>query len=270
MLTPLQHFSIHAGMGAGLLKTPDKLANILERLVSDVGNPNSKPISVKIRLLDPHSDTLALVDRLAKTGISHLTVHCRTTPMRPKEPAIRTVLADIARICHDNGITCYANGDVSSRKHAEELCEEYGVDGCMIARAAEANPSVFSSEGPIGWQEVAKHYVETSLAVRNHHANTKFLLTHIVPGKSELYKKCASSKTNKEFCEIFGVEYNGYEDVAGVKGKAKRKAAEAEAADSEQPPASKLKVQDEPTAKTSIAETPIIPPPEAAQVSLSA
>lgn len=221
-----KHFSIHAGMGAGLLKTPDKLEAILRKLVEEVGRPNGKPISVKIRLLEPHEDTIPLVDRLAKTGISHLTVHCRTTPMRPREPAIRTVLKDIARTCHENGITCFANGDVSTRAHAEELCREYGVDGCMIARAAEANMSVFSSEGPRPWKEVAQQFIRTSIEVHNHVSNAKFVVTKIVPGKQNIYRLLTGAKTNKELCEALEVEWNGYDEVERPKlTKAQKKAA---------------------------------------------
>ncbi|GMF53775.1 unnamed protein product [[Candida] boidinii] len=64
-----KHFSIHSGMGAALLSTPDLLCNILTSLVEQVGKPNNKPISVKIRLLPNKEDTLALVKRLVGTEI---------------------------------------------------------------------------------------------------------------------------------------------------------------------------------------------------------
>ena len=74
MLTGIQHFSIHCGMGAALLKNPDNLAAILTALVEEVGKPNNVPISVKIRILDTKDETLALVRRLCTTGIARLTV----------------------------------------------------------------------------------------------------------------------------------------------------------------------------------------------------
>ncbi|KAK3061327.1 tRNA-dihydrouridine synthase 2, partial [Teratosphaeriaceae sp. CCFEE 6253] len=78
-------FSTSGGMGAALLKTPDILCSILEALVREVGLPNEIGISVKIRILQTAEETETLVRRPCATGITGLTVHCRTTPMRPRE-----------------------------------------------------------------------------------------------------------------------------------------------------------------------------------------
>ncbi|RPA91363.1 FMN-linked oxidoreductase [Choiromyces venosus 120613-1] len=223
-----KHFSIHSGMGAALLKNPDRLVDILTSLVTEVGAPNSVPISVKIRLLEPHSDTIDLVRRLCTTGISRVTVHCRTIPMRPREPAIRDVLSQIADVCHEAGIECFANGDVNSRAHAEELIEMYGVDGCMIARAAETNPSIFLSGEKLPWLDVAKEYVRTAIEVDNHFSNIKFCLSHIIPGKTELYPLISRSKTVRQICEILEIPYEPptprAEEKVVEKGKAKSSA----------------------------------------------
>jgi tRNA-dihydrouridine synthase 2 len=218
-----KHFSVHSGMGAALLRTPDLLTEILRQLVAQVGTPFNIPISVKIRLLEDTEKTLELVRRLTQTGISHLTIHCRTTPMRPRERAIRSDLAAIAQICHEAGITCFANGDVTSRTHSNELCKEYGVDGCMIATSAENNPSVFSPEGPKGWEEVANIYTKTALEVRNHSSNTKFMLARIVPGKQSIYQSLCQSKGYEALCKVLGIEWDGYEDVVVTAKGVKRK-----------------------------------------------
>ena len=194
-------------MGAALLRNPDRLVDILTSLVTEVGVPNSVPISVKIRLLEPHSDTIGLVQRLCTTGISRVTVHCRTIPMRPREPAIRDVLSEIANVCHEAGIECFANGDVKSRAHAEELIEEHGVDGCMIARAAETNPSVFLPGERLPWLDVAKEYMRTAVKVDNHFPNIKFCLLQIIPGKADLYPLVSRSKTARQVCEILEIPY---------------------------------------------------------------
>lgn len=202
-----KHFSIHAGMGAALLKAPEKLVAILTALVNEVGTPYSVPISVKIRLLEPHSETVELVRRLCLTGISRLTVHCRTIPMRPREPAVRDVLTSIASVCRASGVKVFANGDVDSRAHALQLCEEYGVDGCMIARAAETNMSVFRAEGALPWREVAEEFLRTAVSVESHFTNTKFCLGHVIPGKSEYYSKVIRSRTYDQVFEVLGMVY---------------------------------------------------------------
>ena len=61
-------------MGAALLTQPDKVRDILTKLVSAV----SIPITAKIRLLPDMEDTLRLVDVIQDTGVAALAVHGRT------------------------------------------------------------------------------------------------------------------------------------------------------------------------------------------------
>ena len=78
------------------------------------------------------------------------------------------------------------NGDVHSRREALDLITEYGVDGAMIATAAETNSSVFRPEsegGMASWEVVVREYVETALRVENKWGNTKYLLGQMIPGK---------------------------------------------------------------------------------------
>ncbi|KAG9087431.1 hypothetical protein FRC06_002544, partial [Ceratobasidium sp. 370] len=80
-------FSVHAGMGAALLTTPDLLCGILSKLRATL--PSNVPVSAKIRLLADAEATRSLVARIWREGgVSALTVHCRTREMRPTTPAI--------------------------------------------------------------------------------------------------------------------------------------------------------------------------------------
>jgi tRNA-dihydrouridine synthase 2 len=179
-------FSTSGGMGAALLKTPDTLCAILEALVQQIGAEFHIGISVKIRLLATPAETEALVRRLVATGITGLTIHCRTTPMRPRERAIRDQLRMIAGVCREAGVACLMNGDVEDRQQALALAREYGVDGAMIATAAERNPSVFRPQadgGAAPWKEVVHTYLQDAMAVENRWGNTKFLLAQFVPAK---------------------------------------------------------------------------------------
>lgn len=199
-------FSTLGGMGAALLKTPDKLCSILRALVSDVGTPNEIGISVKIRILETSDETRSLVEKLCETGITGLTVHCRTTPMRPREKAIRDQLRMIAGICREAGVACLMNGDVTSRSEAMDLITEYGVDGAMIASAAETNPSVFREEGALGWEEVVKEYVRTAMEVENRFGNTKYLLGQMIPGKQSAYKAMMTTRSYSNIVSVLGYE----------------------------------------------------------------
>ncbi|MCJ1300351.1 hypothetical protein MMC08_003148 [Hypocenomyce scalaris] len=202
-------FSTSGGMGAALLQTPELLASILEALVKDVGQVWEIGISVKIRLLETAEKTEVLVRRLCKTGITGLTVHCRTTPMRPRERAIRGQLKMIAGICREEGVACLMNGDVKNRDEALALVHEFGADGAMIATAAESNPSCFRTKeegGLLPWRTVTREYVKTALEVQNRWGNTKFLLQQLMPGKVEQFRRIMGSKGYIEACEILGLE----------------------------------------------------------------
>lgn len=201
-------FSTSGGMGAALLQTPDKLCSILEALVKEITPEFEIGISVKIRLLETPEKTETLVRKLCATGITGLTVHCRTTPMRPRERAIREQLKMIREICHENGVACLMNGDVEARPQAEQLIAEYGVDGAMIATAAEANSSCFRSEADGGlapWGEVVEEYLKTCLEVENRFGNTKYLLGHLVPGKLPVYREITAAKSYHQVCEMLGL-----------------------------------------------------------------
>ncbi|KAI9879688.1 MAG: hypothetical protein M1830_007634 [Pleopsidium flavum] len=232
-------FSTSGGMGAALLKTPDLLASILEALVKEVGEVWEIGISVKIRLLDTPEETEALVRRLCGTGITGLTIHCRTTPMRPRERALREQLGMIARVCRETGVACLMNGDVEDRDQALQLIQKFGVDGAMIATKAEANPSCFRAKaegGLLPWREVTREYIKAALEVENRWGNTKFLLGQLMPGKAPEYKKVAGSKTYVEVCEILNLEglLDQARDVDGRLGLAARQIKAIEKAKSNQ------------------------------------
>jgi tRNA-dihydrouridine synthase 2 len=215
-------FSTSGGMGAALLKTPDLLCDILKSLVEEVGKPYEIGISVKIRILDTPEETESLVRKLVKTGITGLTVHCRTTPMRPRERAIRHQLKMIVGICREAGVACVMNGDVTSRTEAVQLMEEFGADGAMIATEAEKNPSCFrpdSQGGPhewrLQWKVVVTEYMRFALQVENRWGNTKYLLGQMIPGKEKVYQAM-----NKSRCYADVIAALGLEDVEGMLEKA--------------------------------------------------
>ncbi|KAH8815120.1 dihydrouridine synthase [Xylogone sp. PMI_703] len=200
-------FSTSGGMGAALLRTPDKLCSILEALVKEIVPEFEIGISVKIRLLETPEMTANLVRKLCATGITGLTIHCRTTPMRPRERAIREQLKMIVDICHEHGVACLMNGDVENRDQADQLIKEFGADGAMIATAAEANSSCFRSQADGGlapWKEVVEQYMKMAIQVENRWGNTKYLLGHIVPGKLAIYKAITACKSYHQACQVFG------------------------------------------------------------------
>lgn len=208
-------FSTTGGMGAALLQTPELLASILTALVKDIGEVYKIGISVKIRLLETSEKTKRLVQRLCQTGITGLTVHCRTTQMRPRERALRDQLRVIADVCREAGVACLMNGDVKHKDEALQLIQDYGVDGAMIATAAEANPSCFRTAnegGLLPWREVVAEYLKVALHVENKFGNTKFLLSQLIPGKVAVYKRIAGCRSYREICET--IDLSDLQDLA--------------------------------------------------------
>ena len=196
-------FSTSGGMGAALLSTPDLLCSILRALVKEVGERYQIGISVKIRLLSTEAETRDLVERLCQTGITGLTIHCRTRQMRKTEKAIRDQLRMIGDVCRSAGVACLMNGDVESREQADGLAREYNVDGAMIASAAEKNLSVFRPKaegGPAPWNEVVEGYMQEALSVENRWGNTKFLLAQLTPGKQQAIWGLSQSKNYEDIC----------------------------------------------------------------------
>ncbi|PGH05465.1 tRNA-dihydrouridine synthase 2 [Blastomyces parvus] len=202
-------FSTSGGMGAALLQTPDLLVSILTALVQQIGNPYQIGISVKIRILADPERTRNLVTRLCTTGITGLTVHCRTTPMRPRERAIREQLPMIASICRAAGVAILMNGDVESRDHGLALMSEYNVDGAMIATSAEANSSCFRSGaegGLLPWRDIVHAYMDFCLQCENKWGNTKYLLNMLIPGKERMFNAAKQSKSYQDGCRALGFE----------------------------------------------------------------
>lgn len=201
-----KHFSIHSGMGAALLSTPDLLCDILTSLVEKVGKPNKTPISVKIRLMPTKEESLELVNRLVKTGISNLTLHCRTREMRNREAPIRDYIDEIRDICHENGVSFIINGSVSSHKEYIELQEKFGNKvGAMIASAGEINPTCFNKNGQLSWWETAKEYMQLANEFQNYHTNTKYCLNRMIPNtrnQNKIYQLLQKAKSNEEFSHL--------------------------------------------------------------------
>ncbi|CAK7913056.1 tRNA-dihydrouridine(20) synthase [NAD(P)+] [[Candida] anglica] len=197
-------FSTHSGMGAALLSTPDLLESILKELVTNVGDSYKIPISVKIRLLDDKDSkpTVDLVHRLCKTGISNLTLHCRTRDMRNRQSPIRTFLPDIIEACRSHKVNFIINGALRNRVEFEEFQNTYGEDiGGMIAEGAECNPTCFSHK-PLPWNQVIPEFISIAQSVDNYPGNTKYILLNQLPGKSPFYQKFAQCKSHEQLMEI--------------------------------------------------------------------
>lgn len=206
-------FSTHAGMGAALLTNPDLLCSILTALRREM--PPEITVTAKIRLLPSQEDTLKLVERIVNTGISALTVHCRTRNMREKDRAVIGRLREIVEFVEGlgRGIAVIENGDCLSWEDAKRVRETTGAHSVMIARGAEANPSCFSLN-PL--KDVEKTlipaYFRLGKYLGNHWSSTKFCVAQFKAPRI-VYKKADATALKQTLGQA-----KGYDDMSSLAG----------------------------------------------------
>ncbi|KAJ1727667.1 tRNA-dihydrouridine synthase 2, partial [Coemansia biformis] len=188
-------FSIQGGMGAALMEDPDRLCAILEALVANL----RVPVTCKIRVFDDEEQTLALVRRIAATGIAALTVHCRTRSMRPREKAMWGRLNGIVRELAP--LPVILNGDVFEYADVQRAKEATGATSVMTARAAAANPSIFRAEGALTVIEAVVAYMRAAVRVGNPFQNTKYTLMQMHPDtRSPGFRAIQGAKSLEAMC----------------------------------------------------------------------
>lgn len=129
------------GAGAAILKDVDKM----EKLTAEVVKRTHLPVTVKTRL-GWDSESIRIVEvaeRLQDVGIKAISIHGRTRAQMYKGNADWRPIADVKNNPRMH-IPIFGNGDVCSPERAKEMRDIYGLDGCMIGRAAIGNPWFFS------------------------------------------------------------------------------------------------------------------------------
>lgn len=137
------------GAGSGMMRFPDKMVEITEKVVKAV----SLPVTVKTRL-GWDSDSLIipeLAERLQDAGIAALTVHGRTRCQMYKGEADWTLIGEIKSNPRIR-IPIIGNGDIADGPSAKAAFDRYGVDAVMIGRATYGRPWIFKE---------IRHYLDT-------------------------------------------------------------------------------------------------------------
>ncbi len=129
------------GAGAGLLRTPVKIARIIRRLTAAL----EIPVSAKIRLgWDENDRRYRLIARIIEeNGGSLLAVHARTRQQGYTGSADWDAIAEIKQLL---SIPVIGNGDVRTPADIDRMKSHTGCDGVMIGRGALANPWIFSHQ----------------------------------------------------------------------------------------------------------------------------
>lgn len=133
---------IKNGAGSGLIKEPDKAAELIAAAKTE-----GLPISVKTRLGFNKLDTFReWIPFLLRQDIQVLTIHLRTRKEMSKVPAHFELIDEILQmrdeIAPDTLIQI--NGDIKDRAQGLEIAKEHpGLDGIMIGRGIFESPFAF-------------------------------------------------------------------------------------------------------------------------------
>lgn len=126
------------GAGAGLLKEPEKISEIIATLSAEF----EFPITAKIRLGWDHASLnyLEVAQRIEENGGALIAVHARTRQQAYGGTADWDAIAEIKQAVT---IPVIGNGDVLSTSDLDRMFEHTNCDGIMIGRSAIGNPWIF-------------------------------------------------------------------------------------------------------------------------------
>ncbi|MDR1493236.1 MAG: tRNA dihydrouridine synthase DusB [Planctomycetaceae bacterium] len=137
---PAPAIAKNSASGSYLLKTPEKVGAIVERVVRAAGKI---PVTAKIRLGWTRGTINAIdaAQAIESAGGAALTVHGRTAQEMYSGKADWDAIAAIKP--HLKRIPLIGNGDIKSAEQAAEIFRKFPVDGVMIGRAGLEKPWIF-------------------------------------------------------------------------------------------------------------------------------
>jgi tRNA-dihydrouridine synthase B len=146
------------GAGAGLLRTPEKIAQIFDRLTHEL----TIPITGKIRLGwdDDALNYLEVAHVLEDNGASAIAMHGRTKAQAYKGEARWAPIGEVKAVVK---IPVIGNGDIKRVADIDRIKQQTGCDAVMIGRAAIGNPWIFQRKDR---HEVS--FVEKAQLIRRH------------------------------------------------------------------------------------------------------
>ena len=219
---PVPKVALKSQAGSGLLKDPNKIYEIVSKIVENV----DIPVSVKIRSgWDKNSINCVEVAKLIeKAGASAIAIHPRT---REQGYTGKSDWSLIKKVKESVNIPVIGNGDITTIYDAKRMLDETNCDAVMIGRATIGNPWFIKEcveyiehnkiiDKPSYKDRIdmiVKHY---NLIEKNE-GERKALLdikTHAlaylkyIPGSKEIKNELAMSKTKDEFDICIKKAYN--------------------------------------------------------------
>lgn len=138
---PVKQVTEKAHSGSYLLRTPDRMGDIIRRVVEACA---PTPVTAKIRLgcTRDSINAIDIAQVVEASGAAALTVHGRTAQDYFKGSADWDRIAEIKPYL--KRIPLIGNGDLDSAEKVVYAFQNYQVDGVMIARACMGRPWLFA------------------------------------------------------------------------------------------------------------------------------
>ena len=155
------------GDGAGLIRTPERLEDIVRRVKAAV--EGRLPVTVKTRVGwdADHISAMEITQAAEEGGADAIFLHGRVAAVRHSGASDWGLLADVKAA---RGVPVIGNGGIGRARDAEEMVRETGVDGVMVGRAAIGNPWIFREIAALedGGRVVGASAAEIGAMVREH------------------------------------------------------------------------------------------------------
>lgn len=132
---PVPKVAVRAQAGAALLKSPEKIYEIVKAVKDSV----SVPVTVKIRSGwdSNHINAVEVAKTIEKAGASAICVHPRTRNQGYSGKADWSIIKQVKEAVN---IPVIGNGDIKTCYDAKKMIEETGCDAIMIGRGVLGNP----------------------------------------------------------------------------------------------------------------------------------
>lgn len=228
---PVPKVALKSQAGSSLLKSPDKVYEIVSKVVQTV----SIPVTVKIRSgWDKNSiNCIEIAKIIEKAGASAIAIHPRTREQGYSGNANWNLIKEVKE---NVNIPVIGNGDIKTIYDAKKMLDETKCDAVMIGRSTIGNPWFikecieYIENNNIIEQPSYKERIDMIMhhynLIKKNEGERKAILdikTHAlaylkyIPKSKELKQELASSKNEDEFISIINKIYKHIQDIDNEK-----------------------------------------------------